>query len=273
MTQPVNPPLITLIADYGPTHDLAFAEVIQRLHAQISPLAQIHPFAVPAFDTVATGFMLAQLAINSHLGASQKFYVNTAPRKDDLTPRHSNSGEGLAYVKLHNDIEIIAVNSGYSLSFIKPAALQIRAINVPRAGSQFRSRDAFANAFAQIAQGDDTALGDDITNTIPPMPQNCVVYTDGYGNLKCSVPAETLESARGQDALLNINNHTQTALMAEGIFGVRDGAFSFAKGSSGWTLPNGEKVEFAEIVKRGGSAADSFGHPNGGTPIAWRTQS
>src|SRR5690606_37273122 len=110
--------LVYVIADYGDLHDLAFAEVIQRLYTEVDGQeCQIRAFAVPAFDTVATGFMLAQTAINSKLGAGHKFYVNTAPRKDDLTPRVHNSGEGLAYVKLANGVEIVAVNSGYSLSF------------------------------------------------------------------------------------------------------------------------------------------------------------
>ena len=80
--------LISVIADYGDLHDLAFAEVTQKLYYELGDLqASIKAYAVPAFDTVATGFSLAQTAINSKLGNGHKFYVNTAPRKDDLTPR------------------------------------------------------------------------------------------------------------------------------------------------------------------------------------------
>lgn len=122
--------IIYVIADYGDLHDLAFAEVKQRLFFEAGDLdVRISTYAVPAFDTVATGFALAQTALNSHLGERHKFYVNTAPRKDNLAPRIENAGEGFAYVKLKNGIEICAVNSGYSLSFVKEAADEIRLIN------------------------------------------------------------------------------------------------------------------------------------------------
>ena len=79
--------LLYVIADYGDLHDLAFAEVTQKLYHELNDLnVETRAYAVPAFDTVATGFALAQTAINSKLGVHHKFYVNTAPRKDDLTP-------------------------------------------------------------------------------------------------------------------------------------------------------------------------------------------
>src|SRR4051812_25666632 len=115
--------LIYVIADFGPLGDLAYAEVMQRLYADLdTDDYEVQIFPVAAFDTVATGFFLAQTAINSRLGARHKFYVNTALRKDNLEIRANNSGESLAYAKLFNDVEIVAVNSGHSLSFVKEAA-------------------------------------------------------------------------------------------------------------------------------------------------------
>lgn len=263
--------LVYVIADYGDLHDLAFAEVTQKLHHELSDMdAAIHTFAVPAFDTVATGFALAQTAIHSKLGAKHKFYVNTAPRKDDLTPRVKNSGEGLAYAKLFNGVEIVAVNSGYSLSFIKDAAVEIREIHCDKDGSQFRSRDVFPPAFGLIAHGDYSKLGNDIRAAVPDFPKNVVCYTDGYGNMKCSVDPADLEKIKGKQATLNVNGRLMAARAAEGIFGVSDGEFCFSKGSSGWTLPNGKKVEFSEVVMRGGNAARAFGNPPGGIAVEWR---
>lgn len=264
--------IVYVIADYGDLHDLAFAEVTQSLHSELKDIdAALHTFAVPAFDTLATGFALAQTAINSRLGARHKFYVNTAPRKDDLTPRQQNSGEGLVYAKLVNGVEIVAVNSGYSLSFVKPAATEIRLIDCSREGSQFRSRDVFPPAFGKIAHGDYSALGEDISSQIPDVPANVVCYTDGYGNMKCSVDPERLVPLKGQDIILNVNGRQQVARVADGIFGVADGQFCLSKGSSGWNLPDGTEVRFSEIVKRGGNAASTFGKAPGGIPIEWRT--
>ena len=263
--------LVFVIADYGDLHDLAFAEVKQKLYYEMRDLnAEITAFAVPAFDTVATGFVLAQTAINSKLGDRHKFYVNTAPRKDDLTPRVKNSGEGLAYVKLENGVEIVAVNSGYSLSFVKDAAVEIREIHCSKDGSQFRSRDVFPPAFGLIAHGDYSKLGDDIRGAVPDFPKNAVCYTDGYGNMKCSVDPQTLEKLDGKYVTLDINGRHSAARVAQGIFGVADGQFCLSKGSSGWTLPDGKKVEFTEVVMRGGNAAKTFGKPPGGIEINWR---
>lgn len=263
--------LLYVIADYGDLHDLAFAEVMQKLYTELGGKdAIIKAFAVPAFDTVATGFVLAQTAINSKLGAKHKFYVNTAPRKDDLTPRVKNSGEGLAYVKLFNGVEIVAVNSGYSLSFIKEAAEEIREIHCAKDGSQFRSRDVFPPAFGLIAKGDYSHLGADIRDHVPDYPKNVVCYTDGYGNMKCSVDPGLIEGMKGRDVTLDINGRTQIARVADGIFGVADGQFCFSGGSSGWTLPDGKKISFSEVIQRGGSAAKTFGKPPGGIKIHWR---
>jgi hypothetical protein len=263
--------LVYVIADYGDLHDLAFAEVKQKLYYELRDKnAEITAFSVSAFDTVATGFVLAQTAINSKLGEKHKFYVNTAPRKDDLTPRVKNSGEGLAYVKLFNDVEIVAVNSGYSLSFLKDAATEIREIHCDKHGSQFRSRDIFPPAFGLIAHGDYSHLGDDIRNAVPDYPKNAVCYTDGYGNMKCSVDPVDLEPLDSKYVTLNINGRSSAARVADGIFGVADGQFCFSKGSSGWALPNGKKVEFSEVVMRGGNGAKTFGKPPGGIKITWR---
>lgn len=263
--------IVYVIADYGDLHDLAFAEVFQRLHAELGETnTGIKTFSVPAFDTVATGFVLAQTAINSRLGARQKFFVNTAPRKDDLTARTNNAGEGFVYAKLHNGIEICAVNSGYSLSFVKDAAVEIRKINCDTAGSQFRSRDVFPAAFAQIVKGDYSLLGEDVRDFVPDMPQDVVCYTDGYGNMKCSIDPSSLVSIKNNNVILDVNGRQQVARIADGIFGVSDGEFCMSQGSSGWTLPDGRDIKFTEIVKRGGNAAKVFGKPPGGLPVIWR---
>lgn len=264
--------IVFVIGDYGGLHDLAFAEVIQRLYAECAPLdVKVKTFAVPPFDTYATGFALAQTAVNSRLGAGQKFFVNTAPRKDDLAPRVKNSGEGFVYARLHNGVEICAVNSGYSLAFIKDAAVELREVKCDRAGSQFRSRDIFPASFGRIIKGDMHELGEDMRDAIPDRPENVLCYTDGYGNLKCAIDPSVLDQYHGQNLIVTINGRDQLVKVADGIFGVADGEFCFSKGSSGWTLPNGQVVCFSEIVKRGGSAAEVFGKPKGGAAITWRT--
>lgn len=266
---------VRVIGDYGDLGDMAFAEVSDRLDAQMDMLdgldINLRLTSVPVFDTIATGFALAQLAINSPLREKHLFYVNTAPRKDKLDSRTNNEGEGLVYAKLQNGVRIVAVNSGYSLTLVKPFATEIRMLNVSNAGSQFRSRDNFPVALGAVARGDTSIMGDDARGFVPDeFPHNVVAYTDGYGNLKCAIDPKDLESRKGQRVTVEINGREQVALVGGGIFEVVDGEYCFAKGSSGWTLPNGNRVEFAEVIKRGGNASKSFGSPPGGIKVNWR---
>lgn len=266
---------VRVIGDYGDLGDMAFSEVCDRLDAQLDGVGgadfRVRLTAVPAFDTIATGFVLAQLAVNSPLGAKHLFYVNTAPRKDKTDARQNNEGEGLVYAKLQNGVQIVAVNSGYSLTLIKPFATEIRRLDVSNAGSQFRSRDIFPIAMGAVARGDSAVLAEDFMDAVPDaFPENAVVYTDGYGNLKTSVTPETLAAMKGRRVTVEVNGREQVAIVGTGIFDVADGEYCFAKGSSGWTLPNGQKVEFSEVIKRGGNAAKSFGTPPGGIRVNWR---
>lgn len=264
------PLFIHVIADYGPVDDMAFAEVRQALRYEArDKIAHIEASSVPAFDTVATGFMLAQLAINHRMGDRQFFYVNTAPRKDDLKARGNNAGEKLVYARLKNGVQIVAVNSGYSLSFIKEHAAMLRVIHCSSEGSQFRSRDVFPQAFGLIFHGDYSQLGKDILADIPDMPENAVGYTDGYGNLKTTVRAELLEQSQGRKLPVTINGVTHDVTIGQGIFAVPDGEMVLAAGSSGWPHPDGQVFRAAECVLRGGSAAAKFGFPKGGDAITW----
>jgi len=264
------PLFVHIIADYGPVDDMAFSEVRQALRYEFrDKIAHIEASSIPAFDTVATGFKLAQLAINHRMGDRQFFYVNTAPRKDDLKPRGNNAGEGLAYAKLKNGVQIVAVNSGHSLSFIKEHALMLRAVNCPAEGSQFRSRDVFPAAFGLIIHGDYSQLGADILNNIPDAPENVVCYTDGYGNLKTSVDASILEEFKGKKIPVTINGKTVDAHVGQGIFSVPHGEIVLSAGSSGWMHTDGTKFQSVECVLRGGSAAAEFNFPKGGAEVSW----
>ncbi len=266
-----TPVFVHIIADYGSLDDMAFAEVRQALRYELRDrVAHMEASSVPAFDTVATGFKLAQLAINHRIGDRQYFYVNTAPRKDDLAARGNNAGEGLAYVKMKNGVQVVAVNSGYSLSFVKEHAAMIRLINCSAEGSQFRSRDVFPQALGLIAHGDFSQLGDDIINDIPDMPLNVVCYTDGYGNLKTSIDAVELENYKGKKIPVTINGVTHEVHVGTGIFSVPDGDMVLSAGSSGWQRPDGTKFQCVECVLRGGSAAAKFNHPKSGTAVSWK---
>lgn len=250
---------ISLIADYG-TGDPAFAEVKQQLLMGI-PQAQIHELSVPPFSTLATGFWIAQLGLNP--GPKQRLvYHNCAPRQDDPEARRDNEGEGLTYALLPNGVKVVGVNAGYTLSFIKNHAKELRTINVSRGGSQFRSRDVFPPAAAAIAQDDFGLLGNAIDPTqIPDVPIDRIAWIDGYGNIKTTIPASTIQLEPETKIVVRIGDIVSDAIYSDGSFRVPEGTLAFAPGSSGWSGPDGQPIRWIELFLRGGSAWARFGKP------------
>jgi len=240
---------IHLIADYG-NNDLAFNEVVHRLKYHY-PGIDVMPLSVPPFSTLATGFAIAQLALFPIKDAA--IYSNTAPRKDDKSARAKNRGEGFVYAKLKNGMCVMAVNSGYSFSFVKPEIESLHVVNVANDGSQFRSRDNYPQAVAELLRGNQDYIGPAIDpEIIPEVPQNKVAWVDGYGNIKTTIRQSEVNFKPGELIQIILNTTKLTAWYAAGTFEVHEGDLAFAPGSSG-----GED-RFMEIFLRGGSARRSF---------------
>jgi hypothetical protein len=250
---------ISLIADYG-AGDPAFAEVKQRLF-QALPQAQIHELSVPPFSTLATGFWIAQLGLNP--GPSERLiYHNCAPRQDDPEARRDNEGEGLTYALLPNGVKVVGVNAGYTLSFIKDHARELRTVKVSRGGSQFRSRDVFPPAAAAIANNDFSLLGDAIApSQLPDAPGDRVAWIDGYGNIKTTIPAHTVDLKPETKIVIRIGDIVSDAIYSDGSFKVPEGTLAFSPGSSGWLGTDGKPLRWMELFLRGGNAWERFGRP------------
>jgi S-adenosylmethionine hydrolase len=251
---------ICLIADYG-TGDPAFTEVLQRLQITL-PQAQITTLSVPPFSTLATGFWIAQLGLNP--GPANRFiYHNCAPRQDDPEARQNNEGEGLTYALLPNGVKVVGVNAGYTLSFIKHYAKVLQIVNVSRGGSQFRSRDVFPPAAATIASDDFHLLGDPLLpEQIPDAPLDRVAWVDGYGNIKTTIPAHTINLEPEAKIVIRIGDVVSDAIYSDGSFRVAEGTLAFAPGSSGWPgKDGGESQPWMELFLRGGNAWERFGRP------------
>lgn len=251
---------INLIADYG-NGDAAFAEVQQRLLMGL-PNAQINSLSVPAFSTLATGFWIAQLGLNP--GPKEYLiYHNCAPRQDDKKPRKDNEGEGLTYALLPGNVKVVGVNAGYTLSFIKEYAQIMHIVKVSRGGSQFRSRDVFPSAAIQIAQGDLSLLGEVLEDSdIPNPPYDRVAWIDGYGNIKTTIPADTVNLKPEEKIVIRVGDVVSDAVYSDGSFRVPEGTLAFSPGSSGWSRADGSKsVRWMELFLRGGNAWERFGKP------------
>lgn len=265
-----TPLTICVIADYGPLSDMAFAEVTQSIYGHMEDQNfRLKEYSVPPFDTHATGFFLAEAALNSNLGDRHFFYVNTAPRHDDENPKADSEGEKLTYVKLYNGVKIVAVNSGYSLSFLKSAIEEAWTVEVENAGSQFRSRDFYPKVLSEVVRENYQRITSNAPE-IPDLPQDVVCITDGYGNLKTSINPDELEEYVGGFLSVQVNGRKHYVKAGKSIFDVPDGHLCIAKGSSGWMCPDGERKSFTEIVCRSGNAFSLFDKPKGGSSVIWR---
>lgn len=257
--------LVHIIADYG-QGDLAFAEVVQRIKFYL-PDAEPVLTPVPAFATLAAGFCIAQLGLNDAPQGSI-IYHNVAPRTDDEQARLSNAGEGLAFARLPTGVRIIGVNAGHAFSFVRDVAEELCWAAVADKGSQFRSRDLFPQAASAIALGQPDALAAKIDpSEIPNVPQNCIAYIDGYGNLKTTIKRSTSTIADGSTIRVRIADVEQQAIASSGSFAVEPNQLAFAPGSSGWTSNQGEETCWMELFLRSGSAWELFNRPPVGATI------
>lgn len=260
--------LLHVIADFGHA-DLAFAEVVQRLAVEL-PEARPVATVVPPFATLAAGFCAAQLA-TSPAPPGMAVFHNVAPRLDDRQARRDNDGERLACARLPNGVTVVGVHAGYAFSFLWEVAEELRWLEAPSAGSQFRSRDLFPAALAHALRG--RGLGERLPRqAVPEVPAARVAYVDGFGNLKTTLSSETAPEP-GATVAVRIAGHARRAVRAGGGFAVPQGALALAPGSSGWPLPSGGRRTWMELFLRGGSAWEAFGRPQVGaelelTPLA-----
>lgn len=263
--------LIHLVMDYAPG-DLACAEVVSALAAQIPADYHWHLTSVASFDTVSTGFVVGQLALQTdHLRPKDTLiYANCAPRKDRREARTNNEGEGFLYGILSSGVKVMGVNSGFSLSFIREELNELWTLKVDSGGSQFRSRDNFPQLVGQAARGEQGFLVErlDPTKVISPPPQSSIGYIDSFGNLKTTIrdgdPILTTLKP-GQRVSVVINDVEMAATVAAGSFNVQEGDIAFSPGSSGHTR------KYWEIFQRGGSAWHTYRKPRPGAHITIKT--
>ncbi len=260
--------LLHVIADYAPG-DLAFSEMIQALANHLPDDFRWHYTTVKSFDTIATGFVVAQLGLQSKdlRPEGTILYANCAPRKDRTDARVHNEGEKILYVKLVNGVECLVVNSGYSLSFVRDEIEELWSTVVQRGGSQFRSRDIFPPLVGNVACKDYSFRVEKLvpTDVIPPPPSGVVGYVDSFGNLKTTYregDSEIEGLQAGQRVTVSINGVRLMATVVTGSFNVCEGEIAFAPGSSGHTR------RFWEVFQRGGSAWATYGKPRSGVQIA-----
>lgn len=261
--------LVHIVADYG-EGDLAFAEVAQRF-ASLLPEARIVCTPVPPFATLAGGFCVAQLGLNAAPEGTLVFH-NIAPREDDDSEREENAGERLAFARLPTGVLVVGVNAGFVYSFLRDHATELGWADSSDAGSQFRSRDLFPRAAADLLRGKAKSAVSLEPGTVPDLPSGRVAYADGYGNLKLTLTRADVAGKPGRKVRVTVGKEEIEATLSDESFGVPPGTMALAPGSSGWPLPGGGRVEWLELFLRGGNASEAFGRPEPGAEVHIRPQ-
>lgn len=262
--------LLHVVCDYK-AGGMEFGEITNRLQYHLSEphSVRIHPTEVPPLDTMAIGFVTAQYAYAPHRG-KMVIYGNAAPRRDSAKAKKSNIDHGIKYARLKNGVEIINVWSEYAFGFVKKDIVELRDIDCPDKGSQFRSRDFFPERVAQIVNGDHSNLKKQLDiNEIPEIPHNLVAWTDGFGNIKTTMrksDLDQMEFAVGQSVQVICNGVSMLGVIATGGFTVDRGVLAVNAGSSGYDDP------FVELFLRvhqmsEKTAAVRFDYPAGGTEV------
>ena len=242
-----------MICDYAPD-GLEFAEIKTRFHTSLADPASvmIHQTSTPPLDTIAVGFVTAQLALGES-PTRMVIFGNAAPRRDQDEVSTENRGRGLQYAKLDNGVEVVSVCSEYAFSFIKHRVVEYRDVASPAAGSQFRSRDYFPKYVSAVLDGDYSVLTDVLDPTdIEDVPSHRQV----------PLSMGTLQS--GDRVLVTLNGVTLAGVVSDGGFTVPRGVLAVNAGSSGYDDP------FVELFLRvhhmsEKTAAVRFDHPEGGT--------
>lgn len=258
---------VNVICDYGPG-DMAFAEVISALARYLPDSARWHITSVGSFDTISTGFVTAQLGLQSDDLRPEDtiVFANCAPRQDRSAAKRDNEGEGLLYGLLRSGVKIMAVNSGYSMSFIRDDLKELWSTKVSKGSSQFRSRDFFPHAVGKLAHADMSILEKRLNpkKVIPARPAGVVGYIDSFGNIKTTYRSSDKEVSTlkaGQRVAIEINGVQRTVTVATGSFNVQEGDIALAPGSSG------HDNRYWEIFQRGGDAWRTYKKPGAGALI------
>ena len=262
--------LLHHLNDYAPS-GLEFAEIKTQFINHLKNPSQviIHDTATPPLDTIGLGFVAGQLALTP-FKHRLVIYGNCAPRRSTTKAAKNNSDHGIKYAQLKNGAEIINVFSKYAFGFVKDQIVKFHDLNIPNQGSQFRSRDFFPKAVANIINQDYSDLGKKLNpKIIPEIDKNLVAWTDGFGNIKTTTRLSHLTKLNlkpGDKVKVILNNVTMLGVISLGGFQVDRGVLAINAGSSGHHDP------FIELFLRvhnlsEKTAAVRFNHPTGGQPL------
>jgi hypothetical protein len=241
---------VQLIADYGPG-DLASAEMAQLLEF-VMPDAEVRLTRVPARDTLAAGWCAATLSLCE--GPPGRLVVV------DVT---ASSGSRHCVARARDGVEVVGPNCGWTWSFLAADVCGPCYLEVPARDGLVRTPRLLAQAVVRVARRQPHGVREPVPpEQIPVIPDSVVAFVDCDGSLETTVPHAAHAVGRQMD--VRIGDVTATAFVTDGSPPPGEDALALQPAGS----TRGGSRPFSALTVRGGSAAELFGSPPGGAPVA-----
>ena len=242
--------LVQLVADYGPG-DLAFAEMAQLLELVV-PDAEVRLTRVPARDTLAAGWCAASLAL-----------CEGPPRRLVVVDVTASDGARHCVGRARDGVEIVGPNCGWTWSFLAAEVCGPCYLEVPARDGLVRMPWLLAKAVVRVARRQPHGVREPVPHDeIPAVPDSVVAFVDCDGSLETT--ALHAADAVGRQMEVRIGDVTATALVTDGSPPPGEDALALRPAGS----THGGGRPFSALTVRGGSAAELFGSPPGGAPVA-----
>ena len=236
--------LVQLVADYGPG-DLAFAELAQLLELVV-PDADVRLTTVPAFDSLAAGWCAARLAMC--VGPPGRLVVLDVA---------ASGGARHCVGRARDNVDVVAANTGWAWSFLAGEVSGPRFLEVPAGNGSVRFPQLLAEAVARVSNRQPHGVCEPVpAEQIPPIPESVVAFVDCDGSIETTIAYAP--GAVGDRMRVHIGDFAATARVTDGRAPVGEGALALRPGVR----------PFSALTVGGGSAAELFGGPRGGAPVA-----
>jgi len=235
--------LVQLVADYGPG-DLAFAELAQLLELVV-PNADVRLTTVPAFDSLAAGWCAGRLALCP--GPPGRLVVLDV----------ASGGARQCVGRARGHVDVVGANTGWAWSFLVGEVTGPCFLEVPAGNGSLRSPQLLAEAVVRVSNRQPHGVCEAVpAEQIPPIPESVVAFVDCDGSIETTIAHAP--SAVGDQMRVHIGDFAATAQVTDGHAPVREGALALRPGVQ----------PFSALTVGGGSAAELFGDPRGGAPVA-----
>lgn len=197
-------------------------------------------FVASTPSTVHTSYIIRQIVeTEERLGKPKDtvLFQNTDPRLQSKKGVEKAKGADFIVIELSNGMFLCGPNAGYDFSMIKNKIKKVYKYHDLDKGSQFRSRDLYSKASAQLMENrmKEMDLVKLPLNEIPDLNGFFVGHNDNYGNMKTTVKLKDINKKYkfGDKLKLKINKITKTAEFATNLFGAQPGKLVIYPGSSG----------------------------------------